>query len=74
MLVVDKNTLTIRHANESAAAFFLHDNDSLTGACIGDVVGGNAELMLAQVWNNAAVGIAGQPFHVRSVIAVNGAC
>ena len=47
VLVVDKNTLTIRHANECAAAYFLHDQDSFAGASIGDVVGGNAELMLA---------------------------
>ena len=68
VLVVDKHTLTIRHANECAAAFFLHDHAGFTSASIGDVVGGNAELMLAQVWNNAAVGTAGQPFLVRGVI------
>ncbi|MFO0990726.1 MAG: sensor domain-containing diguanylate cyclase [Hyphomicrobiales bacterium] len=69
MLVVDKNTLAIRHANECAAAFFLHDQDSFNGASIGEIVGGDAELMLAQVWNNAAAGTAGHPFLVRGVIA-----
>ncbi len=69
VLVVDKNTLTIHHANECAAAFFFHDHGNFAGANIGDIVGGDAELMLAQVWNNAAVGTVGQPFLVRSVIA-----
>lgn len=69
VLVVEKNTLAIRHANECAASFFLRDHESFSGAGIGDVVGGNAELMLAQVWNNSAVGTAGQPFLVRSIIA-----
>src|SRR5262245_14259023 len=69
VLVVDKNTLTIRHANECASAFFSKDHESFASASIGDVVGGNAELMLAQVWNNAAVGTVGHPFLVRAIIA-----
>lgn len=48
VLVVDQNTLAIRHANECAATFFLHDPDSFSGASIGDIVGGIAELIIAQ--------------------------
>jgi diguanylate cyclase (GGDEF)-like protein len=68
VLVVDKNTLTIRHANECAAAFFLREGGSFGGTPVGDVVGGDAELMLAQVWNNAPIGKLGHPFLIRSLV------
>lgn len=68
VLVLEEHTLTIRHANECAAAFFLRESGSLGGSLVGEVVGGEAELMLAQVWSNAPVGVIGQPFLLRSFV------
>lgn len=68
VLVVERHTLTIRHANECAAAFFLRQGDSFAGRSVGEIVGGEAELMLAQVWSNSPVGRVGEPFIIRSVV------
>lgn len=68
VLVLEMQTLRIRHANECAADFFVRDRDSFSGRGVGEVVGGDAELMLAQVWDTSCVGKLGQPFFIRGLV------
>lgn len=68
VLVMEKHTLTIRHANASAQAFFLREKAHFGRCTIRDLLGNEAEQMLAQVWSVAAIGTIGEPFIIRGVV------
>ena len=65
VFVLDQHSLAIRHANQSAAEFFMVDSADLAGACAGTIIGGDADLMLAQIWCTSPPGVVGDPFLVR---------
>ncbi len=68
VLVLEMHTLAIRHANDCAAAFFLRERDGFSGRLVGDVAGGEAEMMLGQVWSTSPAGAIGQPFLIRGLV------
>jgi diguanylate cyclase (GGDEF)-like protein len=65
VLVLQRDVPIIRHANAGAASLFLLDVDDLVQRPVADVIGHEAQQLLGQVWNTAAVGTAGEPFLIR---------
>ncbi|MCB8884090.1 sensor domain-containing diguanylate cyclase [Acidisoma cellulosilytica] len=60
VLVVEKDTLFIRHANDYASTFFRTGRDQLTNRVVGEVIGLDAEQMLTQIWSRSPLGRAGE--------------
>lgn len=68
VLVVERHDPTIILANTTAASFFVVDPDEFKRSTLGDVLGGEAEQLLGQVWSRGTVGAVGEPFIIRSVV------
>lgn len=68
LVLVGKQTLTVRQVNRNAALFFGLDPDGFAGCPISDLVGPEAAGMLGQIWSNFPVGIPGEPFLVRAQV------
>jgi diguanylate cyclase (GGDEF)-like protein len=68
LVVVEKQTLTVRTANRNAAILFGIDLDTFAPCPIDKLVGEEAAHLLAQIWSNAPVGVPGEPFLVRARI------
>jgi diguanylate cyclase (GGDEF)-like protein len=68
LVVVEKQSLTVRTANRNAAIFFGMDADAFAQCPIETLVGPEAAHLLGQIWSNAPVGVPGEPFLVRAEI------
>lgn len=68
LVLVEKQALTVRHANQSAAVLFGLGLEAFGQCPVEDLVGPEATLMLGQIWSVAPVGVPGEPFLIRAVV------
>lgn len=68
LVLVEKATLQVRRANASAKAFFGLDGSAEISRPMEALVGDAATRMLSQIWNNAPVGLPGEPFLIRATV------
>lgn len=68
LVVLEKQSLTIRAANRNAAVFFGVDEESLFQSPIQALVGDEATSLLAHIWNTAPEGVPGEPFLIRAQV------
>ena len=68
LVVVERQSLTIRTANRNAAQFFGVEADSLHQSPIQLLVGDEAASLLAHIWNTAPEGVPGEPFLIRAQV------
>lgn len=68
LVVMEKKSLVVRMANRSATVFFGISPEQFAQCPIERLVGEMAGRMLGQIWSNAAAGITGEPFIIRSIV------
>ncbi|MDB5522522.1 MAG: hypothetical protein JWM58_285 [Rhizobium sp.] len=68
LVIVEKQTLTVRSANRNASIFFGMEIEAFSKCPIKTLVGEEAAHMLGQIWSNAPVGVPGEPFLVRGLV------
>ncbi len=68
LVLVEKQALTVRRANQSAAVLFGVGLEAFGQCPLEALVGPEATLMLGQIWNVAPVGVPGEPFLIRAMV------
>jgi diguanylate cyclase (GGDEF)-like protein len=66
LVLMEKQTLTVRYANANAAILFGRGLEGFGGCSVEELVGPEATLMLGQIWSVAPVGVPGEPFLIRA--------
>lgn len=68
LVLMEKQTLTVRYANANAAILFGRGLEGFAGCSVEDLVGAEATLILGQIWSVAPVGVPGEPFLIRAQV------
>ncbi|WP_313527851.1 sensor domain-containing diguanylate cyclase [Shinella sp.] len=68
LVLMEKQTLSVRYANANAAILFGRGLEGFGGCSVEELVGQEATLMLGQIWSVAPVGVPGEPFLIRAQV------